>query len=78
MNAVSGIFVALALIFGGGYALEKIFLTVKQAAVENIHHGMPSLSQFTNRLTCSHIASDGNLVPLKCGRNHTPQRESEK
>lgn len=36
MNAVSGIFMALSLIFGGGYALNKIYLTTKKAAVERV------------------------------------------
>jgi hypothetical protein len=66
MNAVSGIFVALAL---GGYALDKIYLTVKRAAVERIQRGQPSLSDFTNRLTCSKIAMTGTLVPVKCGHH---------
>jgi hypothetical protein len=66
MDAVNGIFIAVALIFGGGYALDKIQTTVKRAAVENIHHGMPSLSQFTNRLTCAKISNSGNLVSSKC------------
>jgi len=68
MNAVNGIFVALAIIFGGGYALDKIYVTVKGAAVERIQHGMPSLSAFTNRLTCSKISKSGTLVPVGCGR----------
>jgi hypothetical protein len=68
MNAVSGIFVALALIFGGGYALDKIYVNVKSAAVERVHRGMPSLSAFTNRLTCSEISKSGDLVLIGCGR----------
>jgi hypothetical protein len=67
MNSVSGIFVAVALIFGGGYALDKIYLATKMAAVERIHRGMPHLSDFTNRLTCSKISEGGRLVPIKCG-----------
>lgn len=68
MNAINGIFVALALLFGGGYALNRIYVATKQAAVERVQRGMPSLSQFTNRLTCSKISPSGNLVPSKCGR----------
>jgi hypothetical protein len=63
MNAVSGIFVALALIFGGGYALDRIYVATKMAAVERIHRGMPHLSEFSNRLTCSKISKAGELVP---------------
>lgn len=66
MNAVSGIFVALSLIFGGGFALNKIYVATKAAAVERIQHGMPPLSRFTNQLTCSKISASGNLVSGKC------------
>jgi hypothetical protein len=76
MNAVSGIFMALAIVFGGGYALEKIQRTIERAALEQIHHGMPSLSAFTNRLTCSKISNAGTLVPAKCGQGR--QRERRK
>ena len=69
MNAVSGIFVGLALMFGGGFALEKIYVAVKGAAVARIHRGMPHLSEFSSRMTCSKISKDGTLVPTKCG-NH--------
>ena len=66
MNAVSGIFVALSLIFGGGYALNKIYLATKTAAVERIQRGMPPLSRFTNQLTCSKISASGKLSPVNC------------
>ena len=69
MNAVNGIFVALAVIFGGGYALDKIYVTVKQAALERVHRGQPSLEQFTNRLTCARISKSGELLTLKCRRS---------
>ncbi len=66
MNAINGIFVALAIIFGGGYALDKIYFTVKKAAVERIQKGQPSLSRFTNKLTCSRISRDGKLERISC------------
>lgn len=66
MNAVSGIFLALSLIFGGGYALDKILRETKRGAVEHVQRGMPSLSQFTNRLTCSKISTSGTHVRMKC------------
>jgi len=69
MNAVSGIFVALALVFGGGYALDRIYLAVRHAAVERIHRGQPRLENFTVRLTHSRIQADGRLHPLKGLRN---------
>lgn len=71
MNAVNYIFVAIALIFGGGYALDKIHTATKRMAVERIQRGMPSLSQFTNRLTCSKIASSGELVSIPCKTKQT-------
>lgn len=67
MNAVSGIFVALALMFGGGYAMSKIYVAVKGAAVERIQKGQPSLSTFTNQLTCSKIDASGRHIRTKCG-----------
>lgn len=71
MNAVSVIFVAVALIFGGGYALDKIYVTVKGAAVERIQRGMPPLSRFTNQLTCSKFTPSGDYAKTKCGRSKT-------
>ena len=68
MNAVNSIFVAVALVFGGGYALDKIYVTVKRAAIERIHQEQPSLSRFTNRLTCAKIDKSGNFVRAKCRR----------
>lgn len=77
MNAVSGIFVALAVFFGGCYALDRIYAEVKSASVERVHKGMPSLSEFTNRLTYSKIVSNGTLVPLHCvqARKHAPSQQ---
>ena len=69
MNSLSGIFVGLAVIFGGGYAVDKIYVTLKEAAVERIHRGMPPLSKFTNCLTRSRI-STGKLVPAKCDNRY--------
>jgi hypothetical protein len=68
MNTVNGIFIALAIIFGGNYALNKIYFVVKRATVERIHKGQPSLEEFTNRLTCSKIDKSGNFVRMKCRR----------
>ncbi|MGE3263139.1 MAG: hypothetical protein AB7K68_15270 [Bacteriovoracia bacterium] len=69
MNIVSGIFVALAVVFGGGYALEKVYATLRQVTVERIYRGQPSLERFTNQLTCAKISKSGNLRPLKCKRH---------
>lgn len=69
MNAISGIFVALSLIFGGGYALNKIYFATKKAAVERLQRGMPPLSRFTNQLTCSKFTPSGEYIATKCGRS---------
>ncbi len=69
MNTLGGIFVALSLIFSGGYALNKIYVATKQAAITRIQQGMPPLSRFTNGLTCSKLSKSGDLVPLKCRRH---------
>jgi hypothetical protein len=74
MNAISGIFVALAMVFGGGYALHEIYIVTKTAAVERIQRGMPPLSRFTNRLTCSKFSPSGNFVQTKCGRHVKARR----
>lgn len=68
MNAVSGIFVALSLIFGGGYALNKVYVATKTAAAERIQRGMPPLSRFTSELTCSKFSSSGEYVSAGCHR----------
>lgn len=68
MNSVGGIFVAVAMVFGGGYAMNKIYVAIKMAAVERVQKGMPHLSEFTNRMTCSRISRTGTLIPAKCGK----------
>lgn len=68
MNAVSGIFVALSLIFGGGYALNKIYLSAKSAAVERIQKGTPPLSRFTSQLTCAKFSKTGDYVSTSCAK----------
>lgn len=77
MNAVNGIFVALAIMFCGGYALDKIYVTVKRAAVERIQRGTPSLSNFSNRLTCNRISQQGDLEQVSCCRKKSGFQESK-
>lgn len=55
MNAINGLFLAVVIFFGGGYAVNKIYKEVKQLTVGRMHKGLPSLSKFTNRLTMSRI-----------------------
>lgn len=66
MNAVSGIFVAVALIFGGGYALDRNHDAVKTNAVQRVQKGTPSLSAYTNKLTCASFSNSGAYGERKC------------
>lgn len=77
MNAVSGIFIALSLILSGGYILNKIYVATQLAAIERIQRGMPPLSRFTNRLTCSTISNDGKLVRQKCSLPKKTEAQSK-
>lgn len=51
MESVKEIFVALTILFGCGYAAEKVHAYVKHAAIEQIQKGLPSLSDYTRKLT---------------------------
>lgn len=80
MNSVGDIFVALTFLFSGGYALDKIYVYTKTAAIEHVQRGLPSLENFTNRLTCSRISASGTLIPVRCshsastGKNNTEEK----
>lgn len=65
MNAINTIFITLSLLFCGGYALHKIYITTKTMAIERIQKGMPHMSDFTNRLTCSKLSKSGTLKFIK-------------
>lgn len=66
MNALGEILVAISLLVGCGYAMDKIYITVKREALIHAHRGLPSLSAYTSKLTCSKIDSSGRLVPVPC------------
>ncbi len=51
MESVKEIFVALMILFSGGYAAEKMHTYVKQLAIERIQKGLPPLSTYTQKLT---------------------------
>lgn len=51
MESVKEIFVALTILFGSGYAAEKIHVYVKQMAIKQIQKGLPPLSTYTQKLT---------------------------
>jgi len=68
MSALKDLFAALLLLAGSGWALEKTYIEVRKAALIKAHQGLPSLTNFTQRLTCSKIAEDGRLVSAGCKR----------
>ncbi len=51
MESVKEIFVALMILFGGGYAAEKVHNYVKQTTIKQIQKGLPPLSSFSQNLT---------------------------
>jgi hypothetical protein len=51
MESVKEIFVALMILFGGGYATEKVHNYVKQATIKQIQKGISPLSSFSKNLT---------------------------
>ncbi len=51
MESVKEIFVALMILFGAGYAAEKVHREVKIMAIKQIQKGQPSLSNFSRKLT---------------------------
>lgn len=74
MNAIGEIFAALLILFASGYGMEKIYVAVKREAIIKVHRGLPSLSAYTNKLTCSKISENGSLIPAKCS-HHGLKRE---
>lgn len=51
MESVKEIFVALMILFSGGYVAEKVHTNVKQVAIEQIQKGLPPLSNYSQKLT---------------------------
>ncbi len=51
MESVKEIFVALTIIFSGGYAVEKVHTYAKQMAIKQIQKGLTPLSVYTQKLT---------------------------
>ncbi len=68
MNAISSIITALFVLATSGYAMDKLYVEVKRAAVTKASQGLPSLSAYTRRLTCKEISRGGELVSYKKGR----------
>lgn len=50
MDSVKEIFIALMILFGGGYAAEKIHTYVKQTAVKQIQQEPPPLTNYSKKL----------------------------
>jgi hypothetical protein len=51
MKEIIGIAVLIATLFGGTFAAEKIYSTVREAALTKAAHGLPRLSPFAAALT---------------------------
>ena len=51
MESVKEIVFALALLVGGGFAVEKIHDQVKTVALEKARKGLPSITHFSKKLT---------------------------
>lgn len=51
MESVKEIFVALMILLGGGYATEKVHNYIKQTAIKQIQKGLPSLSNYSQKLS---------------------------
>lgn len=68
MNAISGILTAIFLLAGTGYAMDKLYVEVRRAALTKASQGLPSLSAYTRRLTCKEISRSGELVAYRKGR----------
>ena len=50
MDSVKEIFVALMILFGGGYVAEKVHNYAKKTVVIQIQKGLSPLSHFTHNL----------------------------
>ena len=51
MESVKEIFIALTILFGSGYAAEKVYVYVKRVSIQQIQKGLPPLSNYTKKLT---------------------------
>lgn len=51
MDSVKEIIFAIALLVGGGFAIDKIHDQVKMMALEKVSKGLPPMTRFTKKLT---------------------------
>ncbi len=51
MNSVKEIFIAVAIIVGGGFAVQKIHHKVRAMTLQKVHQGLPPIGKFTEKLT---------------------------
>ncbi len=67
MNAISSVFTALFVLLGAGYAMDKLYVEVRRAALTHVSRGLPSLSAYTRQLTCKEISRTGELMRHRQG-----------
>jgi hypothetical protein len=65
MDELISIAVLIATLFGGTIAANKIYCSVREAALTKAAHGLPSLSTFSHALTSHKISKRGDHVPSK-------------
>ena len=51
MESVKEIFLAIAFLVGGGFAIDKIHNQVRLMALEKAHKGLTPMTHFTSKLT---------------------------
>ena len=57
MKELISIAVLIATLFGGTLAAEKIYCSVREAALTKAAHGLPNLARFGNALTSSPVVN---------------------
>ena len=51
MDSVKEIFLAVLILTGGGFVVDKIHTHVKQLAVQKAQKGLPKITRFTEKMT---------------------------
>lgn len=51
MSSVKEIFIAVAILVGGGFAIHKIHQKVRTMALHKVQQGLPPIGKFTEKLT---------------------------
>lgn len=72
MDQLISIAVLIATLYGGTIVADKIYCSVREAALTKAAHGLPRLSTFSRALTSHHISDAGTLIHEKCGSPYNP------